>query len=185
MPSIAATSSLSKCLDFDVHARRQLQLHQRVHRLAGGLEDVQEPLVGADLELLARLLVDVRRAVHRIPRNVRGQRDRAHHPRAGAARGVHDLVRRRIQDAVVERLQANADLLVDHDRLSLRRSYFRISVTVPAPTVRPPSRMAKRTPFSIAIGAISSISRFTLSPGITISTPSGRLATPVTSVVRK
>ena len=60
-----------------------------------------------------------------------------------------------------------------------------ISVTVPAPTVRPPSRIAKRSPSSIAIGAISSTVRLTLSPGITISVPSGSCATPVTSVVRK
>jgi hypothetical protein len=64
-------------------------------------------------------------------------------------------------------------------------NYSMISVTVPAPTVLPPSRIAKRSPFSIAIGAISSISICMLSPGITISTPSGNFATPVTSVVRK
>ena len=56
---------------------------------------------------------------------------------------------------------------------------------VPAPTVRPPSRMAKRSPFSIATGVCSSISSCTLSPGITISVPSGSFAVPVTSVVRK
>ncbi len=60
-----------------------------------------------------------------------------------------------------------------------------MSETVPAPTVRPPSRIANRSPFSKAIGVINSISIATLSPGITISTPSGRCATPVTSVVRK
>ena len=64
-------------------------------------------------------------------------------------------------------------------------TYSTTSDTVPAPTVRPPSRIAKRIPFSIAIGAINSISIATLSPGITISTPAGKLATPVTSVVRK
>ncbi len=64
-------------------------------------------------------------------------------------------------------------------------NYSTTSETVPAPTVRPPSRIAKRKPFSIAIGAINSISICTLSPGITISTPCGRCATPVTSVVRK
>ncbi len=64
-------------------------------------------------------------------------------------------------------------------------NYSTISDTVPAPTVRPPSRIANRSPFSIAIGAISSISIWMLSPGITISTPAGRFATPVTSVVRK
>ena len=67
----------------------------------------------------------------------------------------------------------------------LFRSYFRISVTRPEATVRPPSRIAKRWVFSIAIGAMSSTSIETLSPGITISTPSGSLITPVTSVVLK
>ena len=43
----------------------------------------------------------------------------------------------------------------------------------PAPTVRPPSRIAKRLPSSNATGVINSTIRFTLSPGITISTPSG------------
>ncbi len=65
------------------------------------------------------------------------------------------------------------------------RCYSRISVMVPAPTVRPPSRIANLSPFSIAIGVINSISILTLSPGITISVPSPKLATPVTSVVRK
>ena len=59
------------------------------------------------------------------------------------------------------------------------------SVTTPEPTVRPPSRIAKRRPWSIAIGWISSMDIWMLSPGMTISVPSGRLATPVTSVVRK
>ena len=52
-------------------------------------------------------------------------------------------------------------------------SYFVILDTTPAPTVRPPSRMAKRRPSSMAIGAISSTSNCRLSPGITISVPSG------------
>ena len=63
--------------------------------------------------------------------------------------------------------------------------YSVIFDTTPAPTVRPPSRIAKRRPASIAIGAISSTSNFRLSPGITISVPSGRVTVPVTSVVRK
>ena len=63
--------------------------------------------------------------------------------------------------------------------------YSIISLITPAPTVRPPSRMAKRSSFSIAIGVIRLASNATLSPGITISTPSGSFTTPVTSVVRK
>src|SRR5579871_5490793 len=74
---------------------------------------------------------------------------------------------------------AHADLLFS------RRGYSMISVTVPAPTVRPPSRMANLSPLSMATGVISSITNPTLSPGITISVPAGSSVTPVTSVVRK
>jgi hypothetical protein len=45
--------------------------------------------------------------------------------------------------------------------------------------------MAKRSFSSMAIGTISSTSIATLSPGITISVPSGSVTMPVTSVVRK
>ena len=68
---------------------------------------------------------------------------------------------------------------------SLVLTYLMMSLMAPAPTVRPPSRMAKRRPFSIATGVCSVISSETLSPGITISVPSGSFADPVTSVVRK
>src|SRR6478735_11127787 len=47
--------------------------------------------------------------------------------------------------------------------------YLVILLTTPEPTVRPPSRIAKRRPSSIAIGAISLTPIVTLSPGITIS----------------
>ena len=63
--------------------------------------------------------------------------------------------------------------------------YSSMSITRPEPTVRPPSRIAKRRPFSIAIGVMSSTFISTWSPGMHISTPSGSLTTPVTSVVLK
>jgi len=65
------------------------------------------------------------------------------------------------------------------------RAYSMISATTPAPTVRPPSRIAKRSSLSIAIGVISVTTISMLSPGITISVPSGSSTLPVTSVVRK
>ncbi len=66
-----------------------------------------------------------------------------------------------------------------------RPAYSLILMTTPEPTVRPPSRMARRRPSSMAMGVISSTSISTLSPGMHMSTPSGRVMTPVTSVVRK
>jgi len=65
------------------------------------------------------------------------------------------------------------------------KSYLRISVTCPAPTVRPPSRIANFNPFSMAIGWINFTFKLMLSPGITISVPAGSSTSPVTSVVRK
>ena len=58
-------------------------------------------------------------------------------------------------------------------------------VMAPAPTVRPPSRMANRWPTSSAIGVISSTVMSTLSPGMIISAPPGSPMAPVTSVVRR
>jgi hypothetical protein len=63
--------------------------------------------------------------------------------------------------------------------------YATTSATRPAPIVRPPSRIAKRCPFSIATGFCNSISTETLSPGMTISTPCAKVNVPVTSLVRK
>ena len=70
-------------------------------------------------------------------------------------------------------------------RCSLLMLHSTIEATRPEPTVWPPSRIAKVRPCSMAIGWISSMLISTLSPGMHISTPSGRLMTPVTSVVRK
>src|SRR5207253_921585 len=75
---------------------------------------------------------------------------------------------------------------VVHARAMISRTaYSVIALTAPAPTVRPPSRIANRNSFSIATGVIRSIVIVTLSPGITISTPAGNVTTPVTSVVRR
>ena len=66
-----------------------------------------------------------------------------------------------------------------------RSNYLTIFVTTPAPTVLPPSRIAKLRPCSIAIGARSLTLKVTVSPGITSSLSAGSSTSPVTSVVRK
>src|SRR5215831_2971721 len=67
-------------LDVDVDAGGEIELHQRIHGLWRRLDDVEHALVGADLELLARLLVDVRRAQHGEALDAGRQRDRPAHP---------------------------------------------------------------------------------------------------------
>ena len=68
-------------------------------------------------------------------------------------------------------------------RKSIAETYLRIFAITPEPTVLPPSRIAKRRPSSIATGLIRTTFMLMLSPGITISTPSGSSIAPVTSVV--
>ena len=78
------------------------------------------------------------------------------------------------------------DTTLSYDNKSIFRLYYSMIVaTRPDPTVRPPSRIANVRPCSIAIGWISSIVISTLSPGMHISVPSGRVITPVISVVLK
>ena len=78
------------------------------------------------------------------------------------------------------------DTTLSCDNKSIFRLYYSMIVaTRPDPTVRPPSRIANVRPWLIAIGWMSSIVISTLSPGMHISVPAGRLHTPVTSVVLK
>src|SRR5947209_17029421 len=131
--------------------------------------------------MLPRVLVLVGGADHRPAAELSRQGNRASHLGLGTHDRLHDLLGGLVDDLVVVGLEADPDLLSHVG--SLR--YLRIFVTRPAPTVRPPSRMAKRRPSSMAMGWMSSTFMFTLSPGMTISVPSGSVIWPVTSVVRK
>ena len=61
-PALHLVQAVLLNLDLHVDAGRQIELHERVHRLVGRVDDVHQPQMRADLELLARGLVDVRRA---------------------------------------------------------------------------------------------------------------------------
>src|SRR5439155_26410274 len=52
-------------LDLDVYARWQVEPHQRIHHYWIWVQDVDHPLMGRHLYLLARVLVDERGAEHR------------------------------------------------------------------------------------------------------------------------
>src|SRR5207249_6245486 len=133
--------------------------------------------------LFRSVLVLVRRANHRVPVLLSRERHRAADLGLGADDRLDDLLRRLVDDLVVVGLEPYADLLAcGHETLL---SYLMILTTRPAPTVRPPSRMAKRRPSSMAMGWMSSTFMEVLSPGMIISVASGRVMWPVTSVVRK
>src|SRR3954465_8334554 len=170
----------SSHLDLDVDASGKRESHQGVHRLRRGIQDVDEPLVGADLELLPGVLVDERGPQGGELFGPGRQRHGADDVSARALGRLHDLGCRLVEQPVVVGLEADPDPLLRH-----LVPYCRMVTMAPAPTVRPPSRMAKRWPTSRAIGVISSTVISTLSPGMIISAPSGRPIAPVTSVVRR
>src|SRR3954447_3539467 len=99
--------------DLDVDAGGQVvEALERVDRLRRRLMDVDEPLVRADLEVLARVLVLEGRADHAVDVLLRWQRNGAGHGGAGARRRLDDLLGRGLDGRVVVRLQANADLVL-------------------------------------------------------------------------
>ncbi len=89
--------------------------------------------MGAALELLARLLVDVGSAEHRPPVDGGGQRERAPDVDAGALRRLDDLARRLVEELVVVRLQADADLVAGGHGVVLVRAR---RSSPPAPAVQ-------------------------------------------------
>src|SRR3954447_168268 len=105
--------SLAGEADLDVDAGREVvEALERVDRLRRRLVDVDEPLVRADLEVLARVLVLERGSDHAVDVLLRGQRHRAGDRRARAGRGLDDLLRRRLDGRVVVGLQPDADLVL-------------------------------------------------------------------------
>src|SRR3989338_1688967 len=102
--SPSAMIVVSVQLDFHVHTGGEVELHQRIHGLVRGLDNVHDPLVRADLELVARLLVRMRRAIERVALDLGRQRNRPAHERARALGGVDNLLRRAVDQTMIERL---------------------------------------------------------------------------------
>src|SRR5205814_7884349 len=142
------------------------------------LSDWSSDVCSSDL-----FLVHMRRPQDRPAIDGGRQRNRPGNVRAGTLGRLHDFPCGLVQNSVVVRLQTNTDFVaLSH---LVFQAYSTISVTAPAPTVCPPSRIANRKPFSKATGVINVTSQLTLSHGFTISTPIGSFMSPVTSVVRK
>src|SRR5580692_9430938 len=111
-------------LDLDIHARRQAQLVECLDRFGRGLHDVDQPLVRADLELLASLLIDVRAGQHRIALDARGERDWPMYFTVGPLRSVDDFRRTLIEDRVIVGFHPDANdflRMTRHNR-SLKKS---------------------------------------------------------------
>src|SRR5664280_453715 len=121
MPTLRPISPIviGSHLDFDVDARSKRESHQGVDRLRGGLQDVDEPLMRADLELFPAVLVDEGRPQDGEFLDARRQRNGTDDIRAGPLSRLHDLRRRLIKQSMVVCLEADSDPLPCHRRLRL------------------------------------------------------------------
>src|SRR5207247_7767383 len=108
-----------------------------VDRLRRRRMDVDQPLVRAHLEVLARVLVLERRPDHAVDVLLGRQRHRAGDGGAGSLGRLDDRLCRSVELLMVVALQPDTDFLSQRTNASY---YLMISVTTPAPTVRPPSR---------------------------------------------
>src|SRR5579862_425718 len=99
----------SEGFDFNIHAGRKIELHERVNRIGCGLENVDQALVGTHFELLARFFVDVRRAQNGPTVDHRGQRNRTGYIGAGALGSVDNFTRGLIEHAMIVSFKANAN----------------------------------------------------------------------------
>src|ERR1041384_7187535 len=119
MPALRPTIPMAMSVHLDLHfdAGRPVELRERVHGLLGRVDDLHQPLVRADLVLVARILVGVRRDKDREALLAGGQRDRPAHDSTGALGGLDDFPRRLVDQAMIESLEPDADGLVSRGHL--------------------------------------------------------------------
>src|ERR1700733_3027089 len=98
-------------LDLDVYPGWQVEPLEGVDGLRSVLDDVDQPLVDPHLEVLAAVLVLVRRADHRVPVLLGRKGHRAEDLGLRAPHGLDDLLGRLVEDLVVVGLEPNPDLL--------------------------------------------------------------------------
>jgi hypothetical protein len=99
-------------LDFDVDAGSEIQLAKRVDGLLGRLENVEKTLVRPDLELLPRLLVHVRRAIHGETLELSRERNRTRNATTRTPDCIDDLTHRLIEQPMIVTPKPYADFLV-------------------------------------------------------------------------
>src|SRR5438132_10734136 len=145
----------SKSFNLDIDARGQVELHQRIDCLRRRIENIHQALMRSDLKLLARFLIDVRRAQDGPLVLDRRQWNRPGHAGAGALRCFDNLCRRLIEDSVIVGFEPDSDFFVQHDRYArFQRASFLPELTarqhagsVRTQAIRPPLTPCPRRPY--------------------------------------
>ena len=93
-------------LNFHIHTGQQIQLHQRVYRLIGRVDDIHQTQMGTNFKLISRSLVDMRGTQHIEALDLGWQWHRAVYHRAGTLGSLNNLRCRLVDQAIIERLEA-------------------------------------------------------------------------------
>src|SRR5437660_2568561 len=109
LPASRLPPPASLDLDLDVDAGGKIELGQRVDSCRARIQNVDQPLVRLELELLPRLLVDVRRAEHGPSLRLCRQRNWTTYLRARLLGRADDVRGGLVDDGVVERLEPNSN----------------------------------------------------------------------------
>lgn len=87
--------------DFDVDAGRKIQSHQSIDGFVGWLVDVDQAVVGSELEMLHRLLVDVRATDNAEAAKVSGKGHWASDSGASSLCGINNFLSALIDRSVI------------------------------------------------------------------------------------
>jgi hypothetical protein len=117
MPTFFAISPIaidSPKLDFNVDTRSQIQLSKGIDRLLGRFENIEQPFMGSNLELLTRAFINMGRAIHGKSLDPGRKRNRAGNTSASAPHRVDDVLDRLVEEPVIIGLKPDPNFLVHH-----------------------------------------------------------------------
>src|SRR5690606_35336493 len=100
--------------NLNFNTSRQIELHQGVHSFLGRLNNIHQPLMSADLVLVARILVDVRCNLHSKTLATSRQRNGATNLGTSSLRSLSDLFSSCVYEPMIEGLQPDPDSLTLH-----------------------------------------------------------------------
>src|SRR3989344_4496948 len=115
-------------LDVDCNAGREIEVREGLDHLRRGVEDINEALMDAHLELFSRVLMDEGGAVDRPALELGGERHGADDDSIKARRRVHNLLHREVEDLVLIGTDSDAELVLcyrnSRGRFLLRYGFF-------------------------------------------------------------
>ena len=98
--------------DLDFHTSRKVKLHQSIHGLLRGLDDIQESLVGANFVLVPGILVDMRGSQDSELLLLGRQWDGTPDLSARSTGRLYNLLGRGVDQTVIKSLETNTNCLL-------------------------------------------------------------------------